>query len=134
LHQKRVAFAKANGRKAAARAFGGSRNTVRTGLCRPVPGKPSALAELSRRPGGRQRPAPPANRLRRRTPPIRVRPARQPQRHRPPPPPTPTHRPPHEKARHQTTPAPRHTPLATLWPALHRHQILAGHPRITGRR
>ena len=48
--QKRAAFATANGLKAAAREFGGSRNTVRKWLRRHVPGKPSALAELSRRP------------------------------------------------------------------------------------
>jgi transposase len=50
LHQKLVAFAKANGLKAAARQFGCSRNTVRKWLRRHVPGKPSALAERSRRP------------------------------------------------------------------------------------
>ena len=50
LHQKLVAFARANGLKAAAREFGCSRNTVRKWLRRHVPGKPSALAELSRRP------------------------------------------------------------------------------------
>jgi transposase-like protein len=41
LHQKLVAFA---------REFGCSRNTVRKWLRRHVPGKPSALAERSRRP------------------------------------------------------------------------------------
>jgi transposase-like protein len=50
LHQKLVAFARANGLKAAAREFGCSRNTVRKWLRRHVPGKPSALAERSRRP------------------------------------------------------------------------------------
>ena len=50
LHQKLVAFARANGLKAAAREFGCSRNTVRKWLRRHVPGKPSALKERSRRP------------------------------------------------------------------------------------
>jgi len=50
LHQKLVAFARANGLKAAAREFGCSRNTVRKWLRRHVPGQPSALAERSRRP------------------------------------------------------------------------------------
>ena len=50
LHQKLVAFARANGRKAAAREFGCSRNTVRKWLRRSVPGKPSSLQEHSRRP------------------------------------------------------------------------------------
>jgi transposase len=50
LHQKLVAFARANGLKASAREFGCSRNTVRKWLRRSVPGKPSSLAELSRRP------------------------------------------------------------------------------------
>jgi transposase len=50
LHQKLVAFARKHGLKAAAREFGCSRNTVRKWLRRHVPGKPSALAELSRRP------------------------------------------------------------------------------------
>ena len=48
--QKRVAFATANGLTAAACEFGGSRNTVRKWRRRHLPGKPSALAELSRRP------------------------------------------------------------------------------------
>ena len=50
LHQKLVAFARKHGLKAAAREFGCSRNTVRKWLRRHVPGKPSALTELSRRP------------------------------------------------------------------------------------
>src|SRR5215510_4064271 len=50
LHQKLVAFAARHGIKAAARAFACSRNTVRKWLRRHIPGKPSALAELSRRP------------------------------------------------------------------------------------
>src|SRR5208282_734795 len=50
LHQKLVAFAASHGLKAAAREFGCGRNTVRKWLRRHVPGKPSALAELSRRP------------------------------------------------------------------------------------
>lgn len=50
LHQKLVAFARDHGLKAAAREFGCSRNTVRKWLRRHQPGKPSALAELSRRP------------------------------------------------------------------------------------
>jgi len=49
LHQKLVAFARKHGLKAAARQFGCSRNTARKWLRRHVPGKPSALAELSRR-------------------------------------------------------------------------------------
>lgn len=50
LHQKLVAFARAKGLKAAAREFGCSRNTVRKWLRRYQPGKPSSLAEQSRRP------------------------------------------------------------------------------------
>lgn len=50
LHQKLVAFARRNGVNAAAREFGCSRNTVRKWLRRHQPGKPSSLAELSRRP------------------------------------------------------------------------------------
>ena len=50
LHQKLVAFARANGLKAAAREFGCSRNTVRKWMRRYQPGKPSSLTELSRRP------------------------------------------------------------------------------------
>lgn len=50
LHQKLVAFARAHGLKATAREFGCSRNTARKWLRRFVPGKPSALAERSRRP------------------------------------------------------------------------------------
>ena len=50
LHQKLVAFARKHGLKAAAREFACSRNTVRKWLRRHVPGKPSALQELSRRP------------------------------------------------------------------------------------
>jgi len=50
LHQKLVAFARANGLKAAAREFGCSRNTVRKWWRRYQPGKPSSLSELSRRP------------------------------------------------------------------------------------
>ncbi len=50
LHQKLVAFARINGLKAAAREFGCSRNTVRKWWRRYEPGKPSALAERSRRP------------------------------------------------------------------------------------
>ena len=50
LHQKLVAFAHQHGLKAAARAFACARNTVRKWCRRQVPGKPSALAELSRRP------------------------------------------------------------------------------------
>ena len=50
LHQKLVCFARAKGLKAAAREFGCSRNTVRKWLRRYQPGKPSSLAEQSRRP------------------------------------------------------------------------------------
>jgi transposase-like protein len=50
LHQKLVAFARQYGIKAAAREFGCSRNTVRKWLRRFIPGKPSSLAERSRRP------------------------------------------------------------------------------------
>jgi hypothetical protein len=50
LHQKLVTFARAHGVKAAVREFGCSRNTVRKWLRRHQPGKPSSLAEHSRRP------------------------------------------------------------------------------------
>ncbi|MCX8156529.1 MAG: helix-turn-helix domain-containing protein [Verrucomicrobiae bacterium] len=50
LHQKLVAFARAHGLKAATREFGCSRNTVRKWIRRYQPGKPSSLAEVSRRP------------------------------------------------------------------------------------
>lgn len=50
LRQKLVAFAKANGLKAAAREFCCSRNTVRKWLRRYQPGQPSSLSERSRRP------------------------------------------------------------------------------------
>jgi transposase-like protein len=50
LHQKLVAFARANSLKATAREFGCSRNTVRKWLGRYQPGKPSSLQEQSRRP------------------------------------------------------------------------------------
>src|SRR5512146_384266 len=50
LHQKLVAFARAQGLKAAAREFGCSRNTARKWLRRHQPGKPSSLQEKSRRP------------------------------------------------------------------------------------
>src|SRR5262245_13570409 len=50
LHQKLVSFARTHGLKAAAREFGCSRNTVRKWLRRYQPGKPSSLAEHSRRP------------------------------------------------------------------------------------
>src|SRR5262245_19409083 len=50
LHQKLLAYARANGLKAAAREFGCSRNTVRKWLRQSVPGKPSSLQEHSRRP------------------------------------------------------------------------------------
>jgi transposase-like protein len=50
LHQQVVACAQQQGLKAAARAFGCSRNTVRKWLRRFQPGKPSSLAELSKRP------------------------------------------------------------------------------------
>lgn len=50
LHQKLVAHARHHGIKDAARSFGCSRNTVRKWLRRHQPGKPSALAECSRRP------------------------------------------------------------------------------------
>jgi transposase len=52
LHQKLVAFARQNGLKAAGREFGCSRNTVRKWMRRYEPGKPSSLAELSRKPKG----------------------------------------------------------------------------------
>jgi len=50
LHQKLVAHARAHGIKDAARVFGCSRNTVRKWLRRHQRGKPSTLAEHSRRP------------------------------------------------------------------------------------
>ena len=50
LHQKLVSFARKHGVKAAVREFGCSRNTVRKWLRRYRPGKPSTLAEQSRRP------------------------------------------------------------------------------------
>ena len=50
LHQKLVTLARTSGLKAAAREFGCARNTVRKWLRRHVPGKPSSLQELSRRP------------------------------------------------------------------------------------
>jgi transposase len=50
LHQKLVTHARQHGVKDAARVFGCSRNTVRTWLRRYQPGKPSSLAERSRRP------------------------------------------------------------------------------------
>jgi transposase-like protein len=50
LHQKLVAHARQHGVKDAARMFGCSRNTVRKWLRRYQPGKPSSLAEYSRRP------------------------------------------------------------------------------------
>ena len=48
LRQKLLAFAKANGLKAAARQFGCFHNTVRKWVRRHRPGKPSSLAERSR--------------------------------------------------------------------------------------
>lgn len=50
LRQKLVAHARAHGVKATARTFGCSRNTVRKWLRRYQPGKPSSLAEQSKRP------------------------------------------------------------------------------------
>ncbi len=50
LHQKLVAYARQHGLKAASRAFGADRNTVRKWLRRYQPGKPSSLQEQSRRP------------------------------------------------------------------------------------
>jgi transposase-like protein len=50
LHQKLVRHAQQHGIKDAARVFGCSRNTVRKWRRRHQPGKPSVLAELSRRP------------------------------------------------------------------------------------
>ena len=50
LRQKLVSHARQRGLKAAARAFGCSRNTVRKWCRRYQPGKPSTLAELSKRP------------------------------------------------------------------------------------
>ena len=52
LRQKLVSYAREHGRKAAARTFGCSRNTVRKWLERYQPGKPSSLNEQSRRPRG----------------------------------------------------------------------------------
>jgi len=49
LHQKLVTHARPRGVKDTARAFGCSRNTVRTWLRRYQPGQPSSLAERSRR-------------------------------------------------------------------------------------
>jgi transposase-like protein len=50
LRQRVVAHARSQGIKAAARRFGCSRNTVRKWLRRYQPGKPSSLAERSKRP------------------------------------------------------------------------------------
>jgi transposase-like protein len=50
LRQKLVQYARQHGLKAAARAFGCSRNTVRKWLRRYQPGKPSSLRECSKRP------------------------------------------------------------------------------------
>lgn len=50
LRQKLIAHAREHGVKAAARAFGCSRNTVRRWLRRYRPGQPSSLAERSKRP------------------------------------------------------------------------------------
>jgi len=50
LRQRVVAHARSHGIKAAARCFGCSRNTVRKWLRRYRPGKPSSLAEVSKRP------------------------------------------------------------------------------------
>lgn len=50
LRQRLIAFAREHGIKAANRAFGCSRNTVRKWLRRVVSGKPSTLKEQSRRP------------------------------------------------------------------------------------
>jgi integrase/transposase-like protein len=50
LHQKLVGHARQHGIKDAARVFGCSRNTVRKWWRRYQPGKPSSLAERSRRP------------------------------------------------------------------------------------
>lgn len=50
LRQRVVAYAREHGIKAAMRAFACSRNTVRKWLRRYVPGKPSSLQELSRKP------------------------------------------------------------------------------------
>jgi transposase-like protein len=50
LRQKIVAHARQQGVKATARAFGCSRNTVRTWVRRYRPGQPSSLAEHSKRP------------------------------------------------------------------------------------
>jgi len=50
LRQKLLAFANANGLKAAVRQFGCSHSTVRKWVRRHRPGKPSSLAERSRRP------------------------------------------------------------------------------------
>jgi transposase len=132
LHQKLVAFARSYGLKAAAREFGCSRNTVRQWQRRYQPGKPSSLAERSRRPKHcphqtsqalegqivrlRKRTGFGAQRLRE-----EFRLARQPQRRGAPPPPAWTDTPAQEKARHQEASASGQTRLATLEPALHRH-------------
>jgi transposase len=50
LHQKLVTHARQHGIKDAVRVFGCSRNTVRQWVRRYQPGKPSSLAERSRRP------------------------------------------------------------------------------------
>jgi hypothetical protein len=50
LRQRVTAFAREQGIKAATKAFACSRNTVRKWLRRYVPGKPSSLVELSRKP------------------------------------------------------------------------------------
>ncbi len=50
MHQKLVTFAAKHSLMAAARELSCSRNTVRKWLRRHVPGQPSALVELSRRP------------------------------------------------------------------------------------
>jgi transposase-like protein len=50
LRQRLVAYARAKGIKAAMKAFGCSRNTVRKWLRRVKPGKPSTFQEQSRRP------------------------------------------------------------------------------------
>ena len=50
LRQRVVSFAREHGIKAAMRAFGCSRNTVRKGVRRYQPGKPSSLVERSRQP------------------------------------------------------------------------------------
>lgn len=60
LRQKLVAYARAQGIKAAVRAFGCSRKTVRRWLRRYRPGQPGSLAEQSRRPYHCPRQTPPA--------------------------------------------------------------------------